>query len=106
MQRLCHTLGAALFVLTLLIGQAQAASGYFVIVSSTSVGSDYDDQSAGWAADCGYDVSEGRTTRGSGFTPNLFVLFVGPFNSSRRANSVRNDLLECVPDAYVKYGRL
>jgi hypothetical protein len=106
MPRLCQTVGAALLAFALLVGQAEAASGYFVIVSSTALGSDYDYESAEWAAECGYEVSEGRTVRGSGFTPGLYILYVGPFSSQSRANRVRRDLLDCVPDAYVKYGRL
>jgi hypothetical protein len=88
------------------IAPAFAESGYFVIVSSTPLGSEYDHQSAGWAADCGYEVSEGQTYRGSGFTPNLYILYVGPFRSTWIANQVLDEILPCVPDAYVKEGKL
>lgn len=106
MNRFTKSAIAASFALMGAIGPAVAESGYFVIVSSTPLGSDYDYQSAGWAAECGYQVSEGQTYRGSGFTPDLYILYVGPFQSTWDADQVLYDIQRCVPDAYVKDGSL
>ena len=72
-----------------------------MIVSSTRQGSHFDGSSARAASQCGYDVREADTYRGSGLRPGLTIFFVGPYRSQARANRVVRD---CVPDTYVKWG--
>jgi hypothetical protein len=39
-----------------------------------------------------------------GFTPGYHVVVIGPLDSNIEAEEIRDYLLPCVPDAYVKFG--
>lgn len=92
---------------SIVLPSAAQESGFWVIVGSTlnpdndSVDEANDDVNDR-LEDCGEEAFSDWSFKWSTFTPGYTASVLGPYSTRSKANAARRDVLDCIPDAYVK----